>query len=40
MMVFDRIKASIRTGEADVAIRKYGQDPDAVRRSTGLRLAA
>jgi radical SAM protein with 4Fe4S-binding SPASM domain len=40
MMVFDRIKESIQTGEADVAIRKYGQDPDAVRRSTGLRLAA
>ena len=40
MTVFDRIKDSIRTGEADAAIRMFGEDPDAVRRRTGHGLAA
>lgn len=31
MTVFDRIKESIRTGEADGALRKYGLEPDSVR---------
>lgn len=31
MMVFDRIKASIRSGEADGLLRRYGLDPVAVR---------
>lgn len=35
-MVFDRIKQSVRTGEADGAIRKYGLDPEQVRRDRNL----
>tara|TARA_X000000368_G_scaffold344703_2_gene283605 strand:- start:27488 stop:28633 length:1146 start_codon:yes stop_codon:yes gene_type:complete len=33
MMVFDRIKESVRNGEADGAIEKYGLNPDEVRRT-------
>jgi hypothetical protein len=40
MMVFDRIKQSIITGEADGAIRKYGLIPDDVRRTLGYAAAA
>ena len=36
MMVFDRIKETVRNGEADGAIRKYGLDPDEVRREQNL----
>ena len=32
MMVFDRIKNSIQTGEADQVIAKYGIDPNLVRK--------
>ncbi|MEO0393927.1 MAG: radical SAM protein [Pseudomonadota bacterium] len=35
-MVFDRIKETVRNGEADDAVRKYGLDPDEVRREQGL----
>lgn len=31
-MVFDRIKQSVRSSEADGAIRKYGMNPEEVRR--------
>ncbi len=34
-MVFDRIKQSVVSGEADRAIEKYGLDPDNVRRRLG-----
>jgi radical SAM protein with 4Fe4S-binding SPASM domain len=40
MMVFDRIKQSIMTGEADGAILKYGLNPDDVRRTLGYAAAA
>lgn len=40
MMVFDRIKETVMTGEADAAIRMYGLDPDAVRKASGLYKAA
>jgi hypothetical protein len=41
MMVFDRIKRSVASGEADAAIEKYGQDPVSVRRRLGpVRVAA
>ncbi len=41
MMVFDRIKRSVASGEADAAIKKYGQDPVSVRRRLGpVRVAA
>jgi len=33
---FDRIKESVRTGEADAVIRMYGADPDAVRARANL----
>jgi len=35
MQVFDRIKDSIRTGEADGMVRRYNHDPVAVRRMLG-----
>lgn len=38
-MVFDRIKQTVRNGEADEAIRKYGRDPDRVRIDQGLVAA-
>ncbi|NTF17260.1 radical SAM protein [Agrobacterium rubi] len=40
MMVFDRIKETIRNGEADAAIRMYGLEPSAVRSASGLLAAA
>ena len=39
MMVFDRIKETVRNGEADGTIRKYGLNPDEVRREQGLEPA-
>lgn len=39
-MVFGRIKESIRSGEADAAIRKYGLDPETTRRRMGVVEAA
>jgi radical SAM protein with 4Fe4S-binding SPASM domain len=38
MQVFDRIKESVKSGEADGAIRKYGLDPAAVRQRRGLPI--
>lgn len=35
-MTFDRIKESIRTGEADGAIVKYGYDPENVRKQANI----
>lgn len=35
-MTFDRIKETVRNGEADAAIRKYGLDPDRVRAERNL----
>lgn len=40
MQVFDRIKETIRNGEADGVIRKYGRDPSAVRAALGYAAAA
>ncbi|GAB5389872.1 MAG: TIGR04083 family peptide-modifying radical SAM enzyme [Alphaproteobacteria bacterium] len=37
--VFDRIKESIHSGEADGAIRMYGLDPTDVRKARGFDLA-
>ena len=37
-MVFNRIKESIASGEADLLIRKKGFDPDEVRRRLGHKL--
>jgi len=39
MMVFDRIKESVATGEADNLMRFYGLDPDEVRRDAGITTA-
>lgn len=39
MMVFDRIKASLRNGEADGAIAKYGLAPDRIRDSVNTAAA-
>ena len=33
MMVFDRIKQSIASGEATAAIAKYGRDPNGARQA-------
>ncbi|MFC4236197.1 radical SAM/SPASM domain-containing protein [Thalassospira xianhensis] len=38
-MTFDRIKESVRNGEADGAIRKFKMDPDTVRRNQNLHPA-
>jgi radical SAM additional 4Fe4S-binding domain len=40
MMVFDRIKESVLSGEADRAIRQYGLDPERVRRDLGRSALA
>jgi hypothetical protein len=39
MMVFDRIKQSIHSGEADGAILKYGLVPEDIRKRTALLAA-
>lgn len=40
MMVFDRIKESIRTGEADGIIARMGRDPDMARQRYGFARGA
>ena len=40
MMVFDRIKETIRNGEADGIIAKMGKDPDQARKRYGWGHAA
>lgn len=40
MMVFDRIKQSIASGEADRAIVRYGLDPERIRRDGAFMAAA
>lgn len=40
MMVFDRIKSSIATGEADRLMLYYGLEPDTIRKNIGMREAA
>jgi len=37
MMLFDRIKQSLASGEADGAVRKLGRDPARLRRDLGMR---
>lgn len=39
MQVFDRIKESVRNGEADGLIQRYGLDPHKVRRDLGYAPA-
>lgn len=36
MMVFDRIKETVKNGEADGAIRKFGKEPAEVRQKRGI----